>query len=527
MLMTFEDVPPAVATARELHRRIAGYNAEGPPDAAILLRVGVHLTDMVIDSDDAYGAGVNLAARLMALAAPGDIVVSDEIRERMVPGLDAETEDLGDCWLKHVKEPVRAHRLGAQAVAPYMPNLEGPAGLRPTVAVLPFSAGVSPAGNSLGDLLADELICALSQLPELAVVSRLSTSALAVRGGTVQEIGTVLQADYVLSGTCHAIGRRLLVHAQLIDSRDSAVVCSFRQTATVNSLVAERSPLVEALIEQLSAAILDRQIALARRCALPNLAGYTLLLAGISMMHRLSRRDFERARELLEHLGERWPRLAAPHAWRARWHMFSVMQGWSAAPDADRKLSFELSQRALDLDPESSVAMTVAGSVRVGLARDVDGGVSLYESALRANPNDSLAWLLLGTAHAFRGDGPQAVGASSQAIRLSPIDPLRFMYDCHAAGAALAAEAYPRARDLAQQSLKRNAQHLSTFRVLAIAQSLLGETEAARGTVQRLLALDPRQSVDGYLRASPSAAYPIGRKFAQALADAGLPQAAA
>lgn len=528
MLLAFDTVPDALVASRGLLQRLQPGNQQRDADAQIRLRIGINRCLAVIDEFDAYGDGVNISARLAAEAKPDQILLTIDANEQLHPGLDLPTEDLGDIWLKHVDQSVRTFAVcGEKADQPtVMPPPSGGV-LRPTVAILPFATeGVPGDGVKYGELIADELICALSVLPDLRMVSRMSTTQAALRAASTQATGDALQADYVLSGTCRVLGDRLLLHAQLFDSRRCEVLQTLRHTASVSSLLNDDSALVADVINELGSAILQRQVDLARRCALPNLAGYTLLLGGISLMHRLSQRDVQRSRELLDHLVDRWPRLAAPHAWKGRWHLFSVMQGWTTNAEEDKRKAFDSSQRALDLDGDSSVAMAVAGSVRIGLARDVDGGIDLYEQALRANPSDSFAWMLLGTGHAFKGDGPEAMAASTHAVRLSPLDPMHFMYDCHGAAAALAAAEYPRALTLAKRSMRSNVQHLSTYRVLAIAQMLGGEPDAARHTVRRLLALDPRSSVEGYLRNNPSGAYDIGRRFAQLLGEAGLPQRA-
>ena len=526
MLLEFKRASCALRAAVAIRDMLPAVNRLLDPTERLGLRFGIHVCDVFVDDMDIYGQGVNLAARLAAQGSPNEILLSDVAAADLLPGLDPPTEDLGDMWFKHVSQPLRVYRLCTQpdlAIGPL--RLADNKALLPSIAILPFAtSGDTDAGIPLGELLADDLICALSALPDLRVVSRLSTSRIAQRGTTAPEAGSVLQADYVLSGVCRAAGSKVLVQAQLLDCRRDEVVQNIRTVDDAASLLTEESPIAAHLIERTAAAIIERQVEMAHRCALPNLAGYSLLLGGIALLHRLGRHDFQRAHELLTHLSERWPRMAAPRAWTARWHLLSYMQGYTADPDASRQQAQDDCDRALALDPASSVALAVAGSVKVGLARDVDGGMTLYREALRNNPSDSFAWMLLGTAHAFKGEGAPATQAGALAIGLSPFDPMQFMYDCHAAGAALAADDHAQAIALAQRSLRANAQHLSTYRVLAIAQQLSGDQSAAQATVMRLRTLDPQQSVDRYLRNSPSAEYEIGRRFAAALRQAGLPQ---
>jgi class 3 adenylate cyclase/tetratricopeptide (TPR) repeat protein len=526
MLMAFDTVPAALAAALELRRRVAPINARRDAGAQMLLRTAINCCEVAIDEIDARGHGVNVANRLMASAEPGEILLTAQANECLHPGLDVETEDLGERWLKHLVEPVRAYRVFSPVpAAPVVFPLPSAEVLSPVLAILPFAAdGQAAGGLRVGELIADELICALSGLPDLQVISHLSSTAATRPGLSPAKSGGAVGADYVLSGNCHVLGGQVRVHAELFDIRRCVTLELFRSSGSLGDLLVDDSPMIADLVARVGARLLDRQVDLAQRCALPNLAGYTLLLGGIALMHRLSRQDFERARQLLEHLSERWPRLPAPHAWRARWHLFSVIQGWSADPAADRSAALACCGRALALDEHSSVALAVAGSVRIQLERDVDGGIALYERAVQCNPSDSFAWTLMGTAHAFKGEGSSATQASGQAMRLSPLDPMHFLYDCHAASAALADGDHERARALAERSMRANGQHLSTCRVLAIAQMLCGRADDARRTIGRLRALDPNYTVSTWLDRSPSAAYAIGRRFAEVLAEAGLPR---
>lgn len=528
LVLVFEGVPGALEAMAALQRRLDDENALVDAGRRIWLRTAVHVCEVLVDEIDAFGAGVNIAARLATCADPGQTLLTVDATEELHPALDRAFEDLGNLYFKHLAEPVRASRL---LPAPGTPE-PGPSCddqvLRPTLAIVPFAQhGGAPEGVAVSQLLADELICALSALPQLRVVSRLSAHRMAVRRAPAPQAASALAADYVVLGECHVMAGRVVVHAELHDARRDEVVDRWRGSAPLHSLVAESSPLVEELMAWLGPRLLEQQVELGRRSALPHLAGYSLLLAGVSLMHRLSTADVARSHTLLAHLCERWPRLAAPRAWLARWHLFHVIQGLSRDITGDRRLAFEHSARALELDPQSSVALAVAGSVRVGLMQDVDGALVHYSQALDSNPNDPFAWLLMGTAHAFKGAGGEATRATENAARLSPLDPMHFLYDCHAAGAALAADDSERALRLAERSLRSNSRHHSTLRVLAIAQMLQGRPAEAAATVGRLLWLDPRASVEGFLRTSPSAAYDIGRRFAELLAEAGLPRNAA
>ncbi len=158
------------------------------------------------------------------------------------------------------------------------------------------------------------------------------------------------------------------------------------------------------------------------------------------------------------------------------------------------------------------------------MLRQLDTGFDCYERALRKNPNDSLACLLKGTLHAFRGEGKLAMAGTEKALALSPLDPLRYFYDSLAATAALSAKDYARASELARRSLRANRTHTSTLRALAIAEVFLGRQAEAEQAAQRLLALEPAFTVNGFLQRSPSSLYQTGAMWAEALRSAGIPE---
>jgi tetratricopeptide (TPR) repeat protein len=200
-----------------------------------------------------------------------------------------------------------------------------------------------------------------------------------------------------------------------------------------------------------------------------------------------------------------------------------VQQGWSSDERQDAYLALECTKRALDADPECSLALAINGFVHTNLLKQFDVAQRSYENALTANPSNALAWLLKGTMHAFMSQGEQAVEHTERALKLSPLDPHRYFYDSLSATAYVAARQYDRAVDLAQRSLRANRKHTSTLRVLTVAQWQLGRCEEARRTAEDLLKLEPGLTVSGWLSRSPAAPYPIGQEAAEALRQAGVP----
>ena len=489
------------------------------------LRLGAHSASFVVDKHDIYGTDVNLTARVATLAGPGEMVVTASVRDHITATLDADIDDLGECYLKHVKEPVRAYRVEPVgrvpiATASKLPQLD----LRPTVAVIPFTTRAADLQQEmLGEALADEVIAGLSRTEAMHVISRLSTAAFRGRTGAVEDIRDHLNADYILSGTCRSSGDAFSLFVELIDAKSKKVVWADSLKGKVHGVFETDDDLIARLVASVSSAMVRQELYRADRHALPTLQGYTLLLGSVAMMHRTQLSDFDRAREMLEHLVDRSRRHPAPFAWLAYWHVMRVQQGWTDSAEKETKLAANWASRALDNDPNSTLALTVDGLVHTSLMKDPAAGIERYTAALEVNPNESLAWLLKGMAETFSGNAGVGLASAERALQLSPLDPLRYFYDSLGSSIALAASKHERAIELAKRSLRQNRTHTSTYRALAIAQSLLGEMDDARATVQQLLALEPSFTVAEFLRRVPAPSNPLVQSYAAALGRAGVP----
>lgn len=178
----------------------------------------------------------------------------------------------------------------------------------------------------------------------------------------------------------------------------------------------------------------------------------------------------------------------------------------------------------MQIDPENTQALTSEGFVLTNLMHQLDRAEERYDAALSSNPNDAYAYALRGTLFAFQGDGALAVRDCDRALQLSPLDPQRYFLLAMAAGAHLADHDFERALDLANQSLRFKRTHTSTIRIKIIAEMRLGRIRDARASVGDLMKLQPGLRVSRWLKVSPSGRYPVGRDFARALLDAGIPK---
>jgi class 3 adenylate cyclase/tetratricopeptide (TPR) repeat protein len=520
LMIAFAHPRDAIECARALHRRAAKRSKALLAGDRILLRIGMHAADILTDDVAFYGHGVNVASRLAALAGPGETVMSGAVRDQLGANRGDDFVDLGLCHLKHIETPLRAYRL--QPDHGRAPEIENRAP-RPTLAVIPFRQQSGAPHRSVGEIIADEIIVALSRAPELRIVSRLSTAPFRGCNTQLGDIRAQLGATYVLSGGYRVSGETLIVTAELADTRTSDTVWAQAFKGRLDGLLAQDDGLVASIVSGVAAALMNAEVLRTKSRPLPTLDAYTLLLGGIGLMHRSDPRDFAKAREAFEQLIERYPRYAAPYAYLAEWHVFKVTQGWFSDLQHEADAALGWINRALDVESADSLGLMVNGLVHTNLIHRHDIARQSYDRALEKNASEGLAWLHRGTLYAFQGRGREAVEETDRAVSLSPLDPWRYYYDSLRATAALAARDYERAIALAQRSLRSNRTHASTLRVMAIASSELGRLDEAHESIAELRRLDPSLTVSGYLARSPAAQYETGRVWAKALHRAGLP----
>ena len=501
LMLEFATAQSSARASFAIQRFSQQANVGVPPELQMHLRIGGHLASFVTDQHDIYGIDVNLTARLCALAGPGEMVVTADLRDCLTDALDADIEDLGECHLKHVKEPIRAYRVGPVGHAPIIPASNStPADFRPTIAVIPFEARSNePEYFVIGELIADGIIAQLSRSPDIRVISRLSTTAFRGRSGVMPDVESRLDASFVLSGSYIASGGKVLLMAELADTRKNEIIWAERISGDTGDLLQTQSELLNRLAHATSRALIDKELQQSLIQPMPRLDSGSLLVGGIAMMHRSSIRDFERSRQALDALIERHSRIATPRAWLAKWHIMRVFRGLSDSPERDTQLALEQTKRALDSEPENALTLAIEGHVFCQLVGKVEETNDRLTRAVLANPNEPLAWLFKSVASSMWGSAVASVDEAEYARALSPIDPLRYYFDLLTASALLAAQLHDRAIEYAKQSLKANRHHSPTLRVLLTAQVETGLMSDASDTLRALLQEEPDLTVSAYL----------------------------
>ena len=526
IMVEFDSPRDGVAAALELHHHFDSANATLAANEKLFLRAGLHATHVYVDDLDIYGSGVNLAARVASLAAPGETMVTEEVRDELVEGLDAQVEDMGECHLKHVPQPVRIYRVGPAATQSMLvPVREYQKQLNPTIAVVPFRGGEGgPEARAIGDVIADGVIGELVRTPQLNVISRLSAMAFRDRNAPPQSLAELLGADFVLSGSYHVRGSRIVCGAELADAHDGQVVWADRMEGDLADLFNLQAELPHRIADAALAALMNAQARVATIAPLPTLNSYAILLGGIQLMHQSSPVSFDRGRAALDYLVERHPRSSIARAWRAKWSVLKATRGLVEDASAEATLALDQTRRALDSEPDNALALAIEGFVYCHLKSDVATAYKRIDAALQVDPSCSLGWLFLATVQSFMEDqGAAAVASAERAMTLSPLDPLKYYYHSLLGSALLFNNEQQRALEEAKRAFTLNRFHAPNLRVLVIASVESGDLAFARQMVQRLLEIEPALTVQRYLSRRPVVTERVER-FARARAAAGVPE---
>lgn len=435
-------------------------------------------------------------------------------------GMDA---DLIPAQVEQVPASDRLTALPSDMQPGITPQLD-PRDVLPTLAVLPFRTPPNSGhGSLISAFLGDEIASAISRSSDMNVISRMSTMEIGQAHDGVQDVGRMLNADFVLSGSVFKRSESSLLLVEFAETGSQLVLWSDR-IALPDDTWMHDTECVDKIITHIRRAIMINEVRRTRSSALRDLKLFSVLHGAVGLMHRFAPRDFNLAQRYLEYVIAHAPDHPTPLAWLARWHVLRAVQGWADDPQEDALSALDFTARALDIDPDHTLALVCEGQVLAHLAHRLDEAQSRYDAALALNPNDAQGRALRGTLASFRDRGAEGKRDAERALHLTPYDPHRFFYLALAAGANLSAEDYPRAVTLAKESLRRNRTHVSTLRVLAAAQQGAGLFEDARKSAGELLRLQPDLRVSTWLASAPSADFKNGRRFAELLQASGIPK---
>ena len=527
LLVEFASVVEAVGCAVEIQRGMVARNADVPDDRRIDLRIGINLGDVIVEDDDIHGDGVNVAARLEALADPGGVCISGDAYRQVRGKIEAEFEDLGEQQLKNISEPVGVWRwLGeGQERGPSKFSLPGAPAARgvPAIAVLPFdNLGRDENVDDFADGLTDEIITAFSRQTGMTVLARSSTLLFKGKAVDVTEVGRKLGANYVLQGSVRKAGSRVRVAAQLVeadtgnhlwgDQFDGELVDVFtlQDEVTFNIVAATRSQIHVKDAERVRDVPEDQ------------LSDNELLALASQRMQAIGAEEQREAARLSGLVVQRSPRNAMALAMLASCALLENEYDYRAVSEQDSARSFDLIDQSVQLNEESDYAHFVRGRLLLEVRREHSLAIAEAERALELNPNYLYGYVLLGYATICRGDPERGMALVEKALRADPRR-VRFAYFEILAIGKFLLEDYAAALELAETAAQR-AGYLPYLRVLlAVFHAALGQADKARAQVEALVEVAPDATVRT-IRRPPFKDEADTDKFIDGLRKAGFPE---
>jgi adenylate cyclase len=524
MLLEFQSVVDAVLCAAEIQRRMARRNSDISSERWVQFRIGINLGDVIVEQNDIFGDGVNVAARLEMLAEPGGICVSGAVRDQVGDRLaDIVFEDLGEQTVKNIARPIRIFRVRLEAEASTPPEGARDAAAKatakkPSVAVLPLvNMSGDPEQEFFADGLTEDIITELSRFRDLFIISRNSVFVYKGRAVRLQEVARELAVEYILEGSVRKAGDRIRVTVQLIDAQTDRHVWAERYDRKLEDIFSIQDEMTCAIVATLpgrvEAATHDR----AKRKQTDNMAAYECVLAAKVLHHRSIREDNAEAERLLERAIALDPNYAHAHAWKGCVLGQQWTYGWCADRDATfRKVASAL-EIALALDDNDSDVHRILAALNLN-RDDHDKAAYHQERALMLNPNYDLVVVQQGELLTWLGRAEEGIDWIKKAMRLNPYHPERFW--SHLGRACYCAEHYAEAADAFSRITRPDHTHHA---FLAATHARLGNRDAAAAHAAEVLRREPKFSVAAYL-ATQHYKHEADRKRHEAgLLEAGLP----
>lgn len=523
MLVEFSSVVDALRCAVEVQRGMAARNAEVLQDRRIEFRVGINVGDVIIEENDIYGDGVNIAARLETLALPGGICVSGRVQEDTRSKSDIAFEDTGEHQLKNIAWPVRVYRVRLEGVAVKpLPALALPD--KPSIAVLPFqNMSGDPGQEYFADGIAEEITTALARLRGFFVIARGSAFTYKGRAVGVTQIGRELGVRYVLEGSVRKAGERVRIGVELADAGTGREIWVERYERALADLFALQDEVAASVVVAVEPQLYAAESARIQQTPPGDLDAWDYVIRALSFMWRRTRSDNATALDLLSaalRLDPSYARALGLHAWLSLWNAHS----WGACGlAAILEPATERARAAVAIDRDDPWARLALGFSHM-LRREHEDAVEELRAAIDLNPNLALGHACLGLALAYGAKGAEAVVHLETAMRLSPRDPFFSVFVSMRGFAHFMAGDYAAGRDCGRRSVRLSPELSAHWRTLALSAAMLGYLEEAQEAVAKARQLQPDYSVAWVERASPLVHAADRTRYCDILRQVGLPE---
>src|SRR5438067_12314985 len=530
MLVEFASIVDAVRCAVDIQRQMAERNIAIPAERRIEFRIGLNVGDIIIDDKDIYGDGVNIAARLQALAEPGGICVSRIVRDEVRDKLDFSFEDMGEQQVKNIARPVTTHRVrletqpDAAIATPLAPTRSArPLPQKPSIAVLSFANMSGDAEQEyFSEGITEDIITSLSHNHSFFVISRSSSFTYKGPGVDVGKVGRELGVRYVLEGSVRRAGNRVRITAQLIEAASGHHLWADRYDRELADVFAVQDEIARSITGAIAPGIIAAEIRQAQRKDPDQLDAWDRTVRAHWHVRRFTREDLTEARRLLTEAIALDPANSMAYADLAFARHFEAVFGWGDGSAESHVRLGEAARNAVAADDSDAMAHTALAIFDLFSNRHEEARRRL-QRALELNPNSEFARGYLGGSYAFGGDYEAALANLEEAIRLSPRSQLLVIWHICEGWAALTAERHEEAVVFAARAREANPEFPDIYAVLASAYGHLGNATAGMAALDQLSQRMPGLTGSDERLSRPFARASDRERYLEGLRKAGFP----
>ena len=531
ILAEFASAVNAVKCAMVIQENMTMRNAAVDPHRRMQFRIGVNLGDVVFDDARVYGDGVNVAARLEAIAEPGGICISAKVHDEIRGKIEVQVNDMGPQHLKNIPEPVRVYRIDVEGLpAPVVaqnssPRTEPSSGMpgMPSIAVLPFvNMGEDAAQDYFADGVVEDIITALSKFRWLFVIARNSSFAYKGRAIDVRQVARELNVRYVVEGSIRKSGSRLRITGQLIDAISGTHIWAQRYDRELLDAFEVQDEITDRIIAALAPEITVAEINRAHQKRPNNLDAWDGYLRALPLIREHIKEANYRATELLRGAIQLSPAFSAAYARLSACRTQAAYYEWDGTRDDCVAEAIELARRSLALDPEEPLALDALASA-YQISGDLENAANSARRALDLSPTCTAAYGTLITSLAQLGQYEEAFEVFSRSERTSPRDPDRSSRLMGLTIAHFVAGNYRDAINTAKDYIALRPNWYGGYLHLAASSALSGNIDEANVAIQRLLHLMPQLTLSQMRKRLLMRRASDVEKLLEGLEKAGLP----
>jgi adenylate cyclase len=488
----FASAVDAVECAVAVQTAIVGENAGRDASEPMQLRIGIHVGDVIVDGANLLGDGVNIAARLEALAEPGAIYVSAAAQGQIGSKLPVTFDDLGDQQVKNIPAAIRVYRVRAEtsatqpAAAPSLPLPD-----KPSIAVLPFqNMSGDPEQEYFVDGMVEEIITALSRIHWLFVIARNSSFTYKGQAIDVKQVGGELGVRYVLEGSVRKAGGRVRITAQLIDAQSGAHLWADRFDGALEDVFELQDNVASSVTGVIEPALQGAEMSRSAQRPTNDLTAYDLYLRALTPFQsgEVSRESYVEALGLLNQAIQRDARYAPALALAGACRSSLDVAGWIDDAGANRDEALRLTRRALAAGRDDPNVLAYGAYVLAYFGEDIVAAIALVDRSLKLNPSFAVGWWRSGWLRLWAGQPDLAIEHFETGLRLSPRVRMHDPFLGIGAGHFFARR-YHEARAILLRSMQENPNWVPSYRFLASCYAQMGRLGEAREIIERLQTL--------------------------------------